>query len=293
MSKNNGKLNGVELIVDPEFAAMMPPQTEEEIDKLEMSLLDNGCLDPLKYHAETGILIDGHTRKRLCDKHKVAYDLESVSIPGEGDEARAKALDWCREWQMGRRNLTDLQKSYIRGKDYLASKRSVGKPKSEKPADGDEFPLVGDEAESEEKAEKERLATRDVLARKYNVGPATISRDADLALAVDQMGKKERAEFLSGKTDKKPSEVIAEFAPKKPRAKKGAKNNKDKTAKFAWGEFQILCNRIAKATGGIAKHHDCDGCNEHRAALRVLGEFSAKVAEWRERLDKKAEKNKE
>lgn len=254
-----------DLIVDPEFAAFLPPQSAEELSGLEESLLANGCLDKLKAQEETGILVDGHTRKRLCDKHKIPYEVEYLSIPG----GREGALTWMIQFQSDRRNLTDEQRSYIRGNEFLAKKKAVGRPKAD--------------AESNGKPEETEGETAAALAAKYDVGERTIYRDAQFATAVNELPAKERVAVLRGESTL-PRKAIAGKAPKK----KPAKAKKSGQPKFPWGEYSKVFGRLRRAVDEIAKAFDCAECNEHRSARKLLNDYAAKIEEWRERLEAKS-----
>jgi hypothetical protein len=274
-----------ELVIDPEFAAFLSPQTKEELSNLETSLLANGCLDPIKAQTETGIVLDGHTRKRICDKNDIPYEVEWVSVPG----GRDGALDWLIQFQMGRRNLSEEQKSYLRGQEYLAKKKAVGKP------------VVADETysfgEGDEKTEEKAAGeTAEVLAAKYDVSPATINRDAAFAAAVNALPKTEKVAVLTGKSDLTRKDVIAAAKKDKPAKKKKAK--KSGAIKFPWSEFDRVLGRLVRATDEIAKSYDSKHSNEHRSALKLLAEYEElilgkegkdgkRIGGWRQRLEAK------
>ena len=75
--------------------------------------------------------------------------------------------------QLGRRNLTEDQKSYLRGKRYRAEKKAEGGR-----ADRD---ISG--------AQNAHPKTSERLAAEYNVDPATIRRDAKFSEAVDAVAE--------------------------------------------------------------------------------------------------------
>jgi site-specific DNA-methyltransferase (adenine-specific) len=94
--------------VDDEFAALIPPLTDEERKQLEANLLADGCREPLVVWQEEGILLDGHNRYRVCREHHIAFDVRKISLP-----SRDAAKLWIRLNQLGRRNLTDDQRAII------------------------------------------------------------------------------------------------------------------------------------------------------------------------------------
>ena len=63
----------VALRIDEEFAALIPPLTDEEYRGLEASILEEGCRDALVCWGD--VLVDGHNRYKICTAHGVPYDV--------------------------------------------------------------------------------------------------------------------------------------------------------------------------------------------------------------------------
>ncbi|NCC86027.1 MAG: hypothetical protein EOM03_18295, partial [Clostridia bacterium] len=87
--------------IHPVLEAHIRKQSEEENRLLEESILAEGCRDPLVVWREEGVLVDGHHRKAICDKHGVPYSVVYRSFP---DIEAVKA--WMDLNQLGRRNLS-------------------------------------------------------------------------------------------------------------------------------------------------------------------------------------------
>lgn len=259
-----------EFTIDPEFNDLMPPQQADEVKGLETRLLAEGCRDPLVVWEEENILLDGHTRKRLCDKHEIPYEVVTVSLPD-----RSAAIDWIVGLAGSRRNMTEVQWSFVRGKEYLAKKKCVGKPKEG---------ASGKAEEGEAKPEPEANGrTSEELAEKYGVSSKTIERDARVAEALDAMPAKERTAVLRGEKAIPKKELVAK-SPNKP---KPAKKKKAGSVKFPWGEFEKVYGRLVRGCDEIAKAHDSVRSNEHRQSLNRLDEFMKGIKAWRERLEAK------
>lgn len=96
------------LRIDPEFSSLIPPLTPEELAQLEANILADGCRDPLVAWAEEGILLDGHNRHRICQRHDIPFNLREISLPG-----RDAAMCWIIRNQFGRRNLTPYQRAEL------------------------------------------------------------------------------------------------------------------------------------------------------------------------------------
>jgi len=106
-----------DLIIDKEFEDLLPVLTPEESEKLENSILQYGMLDPIKIWQEpdTGkwIIIDGHNRYNILKKHDIEWHYwQDYKIMGEL-ESREDVKQWMLEQQLGRRNLSDVEKYEI------------------------------------------------------------------------------------------------------------------------------------------------------------------------------------
>ena len=155
----------MKLCIDADFATINPPPTPEERAQLEANLLTDGCRDAFTVwageppehicpscppntpfsraasedEAEAGavvrccqgcgyvehrpwIILDGHTRYPIVTTHNLAFEIREVT----GVQTREEAVTWIINHQLGRRNLTPAQASYLRGKRYNVEKRQDG-----------------------------------------------------------------------------------------------------------------------------------------------------------------------
>ena len=83
----------------PELAELLPPLTGEQLGALEADLLKNGCYAPIIVNEEL-VIIDGHNRQKLCEKHGIPYRMSVFTFSG-----LLEAKRWAIENQRGRRNL--------------------------------------------------------------------------------------------------------------------------------------------------------------------------------------------
>ena len=97
--------------VDDEFRVLIPPLTAEELGGLEVDLRRDGCLDALRvWRDEQGdVLLDGHNRLEICERHDLAYRVEPVPNIGNRDAA----MVWIINNQFHRRNLTSYQRAEL------------------------------------------------------------------------------------------------------------------------------------------------------------------------------------
>jgi hypothetical protein len=93
-----------DIIIDPEFAALIPPHKAAERALLEQSLKAEGCRDALVVWARHNILLDGHHRLELCREHGIAYRIVEREF-----NCREDAGIWMCNNQRARRNLEPLR----------------------------------------------------------------------------------------------------------------------------------------------------------------------------------------
>lgn len=164
----------LKLSVDKEFDSICWPLSAEEIVNLRSSLIDEGCREPVIYwrNSSDGLnpIIDGHHRHKLCGELK----LELSSI-GMDFDSREQAKNWIIRNQLGRRNASAAQYSYLRGQRVLTEKKSVGRPKASGGNSSKVELLTGD--------------TAGRIAKEEGVGRSTIIRDAQFAEDVDKIGE--------------------------------------------------------------------------------------------------------
>ena len=85
--------------VRPDFAELLPPLSDEQLSLLEADILKNGCYAPVIVN-EDMVIVDGHNRASICDKHGVPYRMAVFSFE---DDLEAK--QWALDTQKSRRNL--------------------------------------------------------------------------------------------------------------------------------------------------------------------------------------------
>ncbi len=149
-----------ELHIDPEFRSLCPPLTSNELMQLEANLVaERGCRDPLVVWS--GTLLDGHNRHEICTRRALPFK----TVEANGVASRADALEWIVTNQLGRRNLTPEQASYLRGRRYNLEKGRWGR----------------------ESGKTFRSNMADKLAKEFNVTDRTIRSDGTYAAAIDTL----------------------------------------------------------------------------------------------------------
>ncbi len=105
------------LTIDKEFKELIPPLTDDEYNGLEESLLNEGCRDALIVW--DGILVDGHNRYEICQKHNIPYKTINKDFGTRDD-----VIVWIIKNQFSRRNLPAYERARLalRMKPVLAEK---------------------------------------------------------------------------------------------------------------------------------------------------------------------------
>lgn len=109
----------MQITIDPEFKALIPPLAPEELAQLENNIIKDGCRDPLVVW--NGILIDGHNRYEICTRHGIDF----LSIVMEFTD-RESVMDWMDANQLGRRNLSPDAFKLALGRRYNRAKAKRG-----------------------------------------------------------------------------------------------------------------------------------------------------------------------
>lgn len=160
--------------IDEEFKKIIPSLTDKEFTQLEENCKKFGIQDSIKLW--NGIVIDGHNRIVIAEKHNLQFDYENMKFKN-----RTEVIEWMLNNQLGRRNLNPDQLSIIRGKLYNLHKLSYG-------------------GDRKSKAQIGTLKnTAEEMAEKYKVSKNTIKRDAQFVESNPEIADK----ILKGETTKK------------------------------------------------------------------------------------------
>lgn len=90
--------------IDEELQQVMPKLSEEEYAELENSLLQDGFKgSPIIIWQD--IIIDGHNRYEICKKHNIPYEVKKLEF-----NSKEEVIQWMIRAQLGRRNLSPLQR---------------------------------------------------------------------------------------------------------------------------------------------------------------------------------------
>jgi ParB-like chromosome segregation protein Spo0J len=184
-----------QIIVREELKSFIPALSNDEFTQLEQNIVQYGCKDPIivwstiKVNIEPNtdtpdepiyILVDGHNRYAICQKHGIDFKISLIELPDI-----EKIKDFMIEHQLGRRNLTTEQMAYFRGLRYNREKTSKGK-----------YDRVGEKVDIAEK-----------LAAELKVSPRTIKNDSNFALGIEKLPDAIKKEVLQGQSGLNKEEI--------------------------------------------------------------------------------------
>lgn len=186
----------VELRIDPEFRDKIPPLTDAEFEQLRENILADGeVYEPIAVW--NGVIVDGHNRWRVIREHpEIPYKVKEIEFTNKWE-----AFAWMYKKQLGRRNLSDEQKTYLMGKRNEAEKLAVGTNRYSKKEEVQNGPL------------KAKGKTAQRIADEYGVGYGTVLRAEQFAKGVDALSEvsKEAADKILSGTAKVPKAAVAEL----------------------------------------------------------------------------------
>ncbi len=96
--------------INREFQSLIPRLSSEEYSQLETNIVSDGCRDALVVWLLKGepILIDGHNRYEICQKHNLSFKTVEQNFDSSED-----AKLWIIKNQFGRRNISDFVRAEL------------------------------------------------------------------------------------------------------------------------------------------------------------------------------------
>lgn len=197
----------MDIIVDPRFRDKIPRPSEEERRRLEENILKDGLVrDPLVLWKGTNILVDGHNRWDIIQKHpEIPYTTIEQEFENEWD-----VVAWICRNQLGRRNISKVVYDKLIQEEYEAVQRIPGGDhKSE------EFKnQSGETPHLDDKTPK----TRKIIAEEHGITEQAVRSAVEFGRgldAADAVAPGFKDEILSGDISAKKQE-IAEMRKMKP-----------------------------------------------------------------------------
>lgn len=173
---NKPNPNNPKIIILPELRELIRPLSKSEFEQLEQNIITEGIRDMLILwkRGEEHILVDGHNRFSISQK----YGLDFRFLEREFAD-----IDAVKEWmitnQLGKRNLTENEISYLRGLQYRQMKSTHGGDRKTETSKVQNEPLNPNITKA--------FTTASKLAETHKVSEATIKRDEEYADALDKI----------------------------------------------------------------------------------------------------------
>lgn len=94
-----------ELKIDPELRDLLPPLTDDEYKQLEKNIKENGFDKNFPIMEWHGFIVDGHNRYSICKKNNIDFVVGTL-----GYDTKDEVMEWMLDIQLGRRNLSPIQR---------------------------------------------------------------------------------------------------------------------------------------------------------------------------------------
>ena len=161
-----------------EFKSLIRPHPQKEFLELETSILNNGCLEPIKVWR--GYIVDGHCRYDICTRYHIPFSVEEMPF-----DCKEAAVVWICATQCKRENITEEARHFLTGMQYETEKIINSNKRDD---------LLNPQEEDDFLPESEILPCRHItaqrLAKENNVSFGTIQKYARYTRAILEIGRK-------------------------------------------------------------------------------------------------------
>ena len=191
----------MDIIVDPRFRDKIPKPSEEERRRLEENIVSDGIVrEPLVLWAGTNILVDGHNRWDIIQRHpEIPYTTIEQEFSNEWD-----VVAWICRNQLGRRNISKVVYDKLIQEEYEALQKSTPNPSGKNQFTAKE--VVGPNGHQPDKDPK----TRKIIAEEHGISEKAVRTAVEFGRGLDAAeavvpGFKD--EILSGETKANKSDI--------------------------------------------------------------------------------------
>lgn len=164
----------IELRIDPEFRDKIPALTDAEFEQLRENILNDGeVYEPIV--AWNGTIVDGHNRYRIIQEHpEIPFRVKDMNFPDKW-----AAFEWMYKKQLGRRNLTDEQRTMLIGKMFEARKQTEAVFRGNQHTKE----VLGQNGPAPERPKEYGTAAK--IADELGIGTRTVKRAGEFAKSVE------------------------------------------------------------------------------------------------------------
>ena len=191
--------------IDKEFKEKIPPMPQEAFEGLEADILRDGFVrDPLVVWKEENLLLDGHHRAAIIEKHwEVLKDKFTVVYMSFPDKWAAVA--WICANQLHKHNLGELDQMKLVQEEHDARQKSWGGDRGNQytVASGENHHLPNSEPQAVRKGvEGKELKTRPTIAKEHGFTESYVKTAVEVGRGIDkgeEVAPGFKEEVLSGK----------------------------------------------------------------------------------------------
>ncbi len=176
-----------ELKIDSELKDLLPPLTDEEYKQLEKNILDNGFDRNFPIMEWHGFIADGHNRYSICKKHNIEPVIGTLAY-----DTKEEVMEWMLDIQLGRRNLSPIQRIKVTEKYRPIYERQA---KENMSLGGKKYSPKEGSQNSSTLSQEEKVDVRAKLAKTAGVSTDTYSKGKKI---LDSNNETLKQEVLSG-----------------------------------------------------------------------------------------------
>lgn len=285
------------LTIDAEFKSLIPPLTTEERAELEASLKAEGCRDALVVWAGQGVLLDGHNRYELCQRHGIAFQVVERAF-----ESRDYAIVWIVKNQLARRNLSQYARDEMVTQHMKPALARMGRAKMSAAASKDVRAASAESAEplpvhntDKEMAQESGTSERGIrqssyiasnapenLKEKARTGEVSRNRAYELTRLLEKLPEADRARAveLCGESEDKAKKLVDLHKSIGSPGSNGTYDEIIRTGGFhygrdldLWTDFKTTSYAaIVKALKTLSDHHRRMAAQQRQAELEAVGQ---------------------
>ena len=163
---------------DPAFRKLIPPLPAEELLRLEESIIQDGCLEPLFVWNST--ILDGHNRYEICTKLQIPFTVKRIYLKN-----REEAIAWICANQLKSSNVTEEARRYLIGKRCEIEK-IIG---AHNAARANQYTKKGLRSMPEPAFASAASQTRKRLSEEYHISQASVLNYEKYSQALDLLSK--------------------------------------------------------------------------------------------------------
>lgn len=161
----------VELKIDPEFEALIPPPTEDEFKQLRENILEvQEVYDPIL--TWNGVIVDGHNRWKIIQEHpEVSFKVTEVIFFN-----RNEAILWIINNQLGRRNLNKADAIILAQKKNEVTAQAAKERQKQAGGDKKSEEYKENASVKNDKTDFDPISTRKETAKLAGVSEGTVAQ---------------------------------------------------------------------------------------------------------------------